>query len=69
MYETDKKHYCGTYKGIKVWQIGQMIGNGWYGHFYVTKCKNGRNYKVKDSICSSSEEIKKYINNHLEELI
>ncbi len=58
----DKKTYCGTYKGVKVWQYGCMIGNNWYGDFYITQEKNGRNYKVKDSVRRSWEDLKKYIN-------
>ena len=64
----DKKTYCGKYKGVDVWQFGCMIGNNWYGDFYATKRKNGRNYKVKDSVCRSLDDVKKYIDNHLEEL-
>lgn len=58
----DKKTYCGTYKGVKVWQYGCIIGNNWYGDFYITQEKNGRNYKVKDSVRRSWEDLKKYIN-------
>lgn len=58
----DKKTYCGTYKGVKVWQYGCMIGSHWYGDFYITQEKNGRNYKVKDSVRRSWEDLKKYIN-------
>jgi hypothetical protein len=66
---TEKKHYCGTYKGVKVWQFGCMIGNNWYGVFYCTKEKNGRNYKVKSSEYYSLNAVKKYIDKHLQELI
>jgi hypothetical protein len=66
---TEKKHYCGTYKGVKVWQFGCMIGNNWYGVFYCTKEKNGRNYKVKDSECHSLDAVKGYIDKHLQELV
>ena len=62
-FNNDKKHYCGRYKGIDVWQYGSMIGNNWYGDFYVK-----RNMKVKDSVCRSLDAVKEYINNHLEEL-
>jgi len=65
---TDKKTYCGHYKGIDVYGIGSMIGNNWYGTYYAVKKKNGRNYKVKDSECSTIEQIKDYINRHIEEL-
>lgn len=61
-FNNDKKQYCGTYKGVKVWQYGCMIGNNWYGDFYITQEKNGRNYKVKDSVRRSWEDLKKYIN-------
>jgi hypothetical protein len=41
-----------------------MIGNNWYGEFYITekrgKCQ--RNYKVKESVHSSLEALKKWIN-------
>ena len=60
-FNNDKKHYCGTCKGVKVWQYGYMIGNNWYGVFYITQEKNGRNYKVKDSVRRSWEDLKKYI--------
>ena len=68
--KTDKKHYCGRYKGIDVWQCGCMIGNNWYGDFYVTIPRGAtkRNMKVKDSVCRSLDAVKEYINNHLEEL-
>lgn len=63
-FNNDQKHYCGTYKGIPVWQYGSMIGNNWYGEFYITekrgKCQ--RNYKVKESVHSSLETLKKWIN-------
>ena len=64
----NKKSCCGRYKGVYVWQLGCMIGNGWYGTFYCTKKKNGRNYKVKDSECRSLEALKEYIDKHLDEL-
>lgn len=69
-FNNNQKHYCGTYKGIDVWQYGCMIGNNWYGDFYVTIPRGAtkRNMKVKDSVCRSLEAVKEYINNHLEEL-
>lgn len=67
-FNNDRKTYCGTYKGVKVWQFGSMIGNNWYGVFYCSKMKNGRNYKVKDSECRSLNGVKEYIDNHLKEL-
>lgn len=66
----EKKHYCGKYKGIDVWQCGMMIGNGWYGDFYVTvpRGKSKRDMKVKDSVCRSLTAVKAYVDRHLEEL-
>jgi len=66
----NKKSYCGRYKGIDVWQYGCMIGNNWYGDFYVTvpRGKSRRAMKVKDSVCRSLEAVKDYINRHLDEL-
>ena len=66
----EKKHYCGKYKGIDVWQYGMMIGSGWYGDFYVTvpRGKSRRYMKVNDSVCRSLEVLKDYVNRHLDEL-
>ena len=66
----DKKTYCGTYKGINVWQYGCMIGNNWYGDFYVTipRGESKRQMKVKDSVCKSLCELKQYVDAHLGEL-
>ena len=65
-----KKHYCGKYKGIDVWQYGSMIGNNWYGDFYVTIPRGAtkRNMKVKNSVCRSLEAVKSYIDRNLETL-
>jgi hypothetical protein len=69
-FNKDKKVYSGRYKGIDVWAYGCMIGNNWYGDYYVTipRGKTKRRMKVKDSVCRSVEDIKKYIDEHLEEL-
>ena len=69
-FNNDKKTYCGRYKGINVWQYGCMIGNGWYGDFYVTipRGKSKRQMKVKDSVCKSLSELKRYVDAHLDEL-
>ena len=69
-FNNDKKHYCGRYKGIDVWQVGQIIGNNWYGDFYVTipRGVTKRNTKVKGSVCRSLEAVKTYIDNNLETL-
>ena len=69
-FNNDKKHYCGRYKGIDIWQYGCMIGNNWYGDFYVTipRGTTKRNMKVKDSVCRSLEAVKGYIDRNLETL-
>lgn len=69
-FNNDKKTYCGTYKGINVWQYGCMIGNNWYGDFYVTipRGESKRQMKVKDSVRSSLYELKRYVDVHLDEL-
>jgi hypothetical protein len=69
-FNNDKKHYCGKYKGIDVWQYGSMIGNNWYGDFYVTvpRGKTRRNMKVNDSVRRSLEALKGYIDRNLDEL-
>ena len=66
----DKKSYCGKYKGIDVWQYGCMIGNNWYGDFYVTvpRGKSRRNMKIEESTCRSLKAVKEYIDRHLDEL-
>ncbi len=58
---TERKKYLGTYKGVRVYSFGCMIGNNYYGDYYITQEKNGRNYKVKDSVRRSWEYLKKYI--------
>ena len=60
-FEGDRKHYCGMYRGLKIYQVGQTIGNNWYGHFYAAKkCKT--NYvKIKDSESPSWEKLKERI--------
>jgi hypothetical protein len=47
-----------------------MIGSGWYGDFYVTipRGKTKRQMKVKDSVCRSLSELKRYVDAHLDEL-
>ena len=69
-FNEDKKSYCGTYKGIDVWQYGSMIGNNWYGEFYVTVPRGvtKRRMKVKESVCRSLEAVKGYIDKNLEKL-
>ena len=69
-FNNDKKTYCGTYKGFRVYGFGSMIGSHWYGDYYITiPCgKSKRQMKVKDSVCRSVEVLKKYVDEHLEEL-
>ena len=56
-----KKHYCGMYKGLNIYQEGQFIGSNWYGTFYATK-KRKKNYvKIKDSESRTFEELKRKI--------
>ena len=66
-FNESKKTYCGTYKGIKVWGYGSMIGNNWYGDYYITipRGESKREMKVKDSVCGSLEGIKKYIDENI----
>lgn len=51
-----------------MWGFGSMIGNNWYGTYYCTKKKNGRNYKVKESETRNIDTLKKYIEEHIEQL-
>ena len=69
-FNEDRKHYCGTYKGFKVWQYGCMIGSNWYGDFYITipKGKSKREMKVKESVCKSLDALKAYVDNHFNEI-
>jgi predicted DNA-binding transcriptional regulator len=56
-----KKHYCGIYKGLKIYQDGEVIGFNWYGFFYATK-KRKKNYmKIKDSESKTFEQLKEKI--------
>jgi hypothetical protein len=57
----DSKHLCGEYRGLRIYQVGQMIGSHWYGHFYAAK-KRKKNYvKIKDSESPSWEKLKERI--------
>lgn len=67
-FNEDKKTYIGKYKGVKCWGVGCMIGNNWYGKYYCTKLKNGRNYKVKDSCSDTVKDLKEYIDRNLADL-
>lgn len=59
--EEDKKHYCGRYRGLDICQVGQMIGNNWYGHWYAAKKRNKRYVKIKESESKTFEELKQRI--------
>lgn len=69
-FNNDRKTCCGKYKGFMVWGYGCMIGNNWYGDYYITipRGKTKRQMKVKDSVCRSIESLKDYVNRHLDEL-
>jgi hypothetical protein len=47
-----------------------MIGNNWYGDYYITipRGESKRQMKVKDSVCRSIEALKQYVDSHLTEL-
>ena len=66
-FDNDKETYCGSYKGIGVYQYGSMIGNNWYGEFYcrVPRGKTKRNMKVDCGGCWSLEAINEYIDKNL----
>jgi hypothetical protein len=59
-----KKHICGVYKGHRIVQEYEQIGNGIYSTFYPCQKKGNRWYKIKDVASSNIDNIKKYINNH-----
>ena len=69
-FNEDRKTYCGIYRGFMVWQYGCMIGNGWYGDFYITipRGETKRQMKVKDSVCRSLDALKEYVDKHFDEL-
>lgn len=61
----DKKYYCGKYKGYKVYQVGELIGNNFYGYFYAAKLVNVRYKKDKQSERKTLEELKEYIDSRM----
>lgn len=69
-FNEDRKVLVGKYKGIYVWSYGCMIGNNWYGEYYITipKGKSKRRMKVKDSVRNNIEEVRKYIDENIEKL-
>jgi hypothetical protein len=66
----DRKVYCGTYKGFKVWSVGCMIGNNWYGDYYITipRGMSKKQMKDKNSISPTIEVLKAYVDKHIDEL-
>jgi len=58
-----KKHICGVYKGYRIVQEYEQIGNGIYGMFYPCEKKGNRWYKMKNVASSKLEDVKKFINN------
>lgn len=69
-FNEDRKVYLGKYKGIDVWSYGSMIGNNWYGEYYITipRGETKRRMKVKDSVQNNIEDVKKYIDNNIDKL-
>lgn len=55
------KYYCGLYRGLKIYQMGHMIGNHWYGHFYAAKKHKSRYIKIKESESKTFEQLKERI--------
>ena len=56
-----RKHYCGIYKGLRIYQEGEVIGFNWYGIFYAAK-KRKKNYvRINDSESRTFEEVKRKI--------
>jgi len=56
-----KKHICGIYKGYKIIQEYEQIGNGIYGIFYPCVKKRNRWYKRKNFGSTKLESLKKCI--------
>ena len=49
------------YKGLRIYQDGEVIGFNWYGTFYAAK-KRKKNYvKIKDSESKTLEQLKEKI--------
>ena len=69
-FNEDRKVYLGKYKGIDVWSYGSMIGNNWYGEYYITipRGETKRRMKVKDSVQNNIEDVKKYIDTNIDKL-
>lgn len=61
----DKKYYCGKYKGYKVFQVGEMIGNNFYGYFYAAKLCNKNYIKDKQSERNTLKELEEYIDSRM----
>ena len=53
MYPGEYKKYCGTYKGFRIYAVGEIIGSNWYGDYYASR-KRKKNYvKIVGSECST----------------
>lgn len=61
----EQKNLCGFYKGYKVYQVGQMIGNNWYGYYYAAKLVNERYRKDKQSERKTWEDLRDYIDDRM----
>lgn len=61
-----EKHYLGEYKGYRVFQVGNMIGNNFYGTFFAARKKrlHTRWRIVKESERKTLGELKKWISEH-----
>ena len=57
----DKKYYCGRFRGLDIYQVGQMIGNNFYGYFYAAKKRKKNFVKIKDSESKTWEDLKQRI--------
>lgn len=56
-----RKHYCGLYRGLRIYQEGEIIGTNWYGIYYAARKKNERYFKIKDSESKTFEELRQKI--------
>jgi len=56
-----KKHICGIYKGYRIIQEYEIIGNGVYGVFYPCEKKGSRFYKIKKASSLNIKDVKTFI--------
>ena len=64
-FNEDKKTYCGKYKGYKIYAVGCMIGNNWYGTYYAAELRNTRYVKDKQSERRNIDDLKEYIDDRM----